>query len=106
LGPWPYDDRVAHLVLLDHHMVPTTTDIAEWIAEAGATGRDGRTYRSTVPRFHAPVPRAGFRVADTLTLLERALADRTAGEPVDTARFDPTGGPYGPAATPAPVDAA
>jgi ribosomal-protein-alanine N-acetyltransferase len=76
LGRWPYDDRVAHLVLLDHHMVPTTTDIEEWVAGAVATGstvvRTGALFPHSVP----PFLESGFRVADTLTLLERAGADR------------------------------
>jgi ribosomal-protein-alanine N-acetyltransferase len=77
LGRWPYDDRVAHLVLLDHHMVPTTTDIAEWVAEAGATGARVVRTGALFPDSTAPFLESGFRVADTLTLLERALPDRT-----------------------------
>ncbi len=82
LGRWPYDDRVAHLVLLDHQMVPTTTDIAEWVAEAVATGAAIVRTGALFPDSTAPFLESGFRVADTLTLLERALADR---EPVSPA---------------------
>ncbi len=71
LGPWPYDERVAHLVLLDHHMVPTTAEIASWIADASQQGarlvRTGALFPNAVAAFLD----SGFRVADTLTLLTR-----------------------------------
>jgi ribosomal protein S18 acetylase RimI-like enzyme len=71
LGPWPYDDRVAHLVLLDHHMVPTSADVASWIADAKHQGahvvRTGALFPNSVDAFFD----AGFRVADTLSLLAR-----------------------------------
>jgi ribosomal-protein-alanine N-acetyltransferase len=76
LGRWPYDDRVAHLVLLDHHMVPTTNDIAEWVAEAGATGATTVRTGALFPDSTSPFLDSGFRVADTLTLLDRTLLDR------------------------------
>jgi len=77
LGRWPYDDQVAHLVLLDHQMVPTSTDIESWIAEA--TRRDARTVRTGAifPNAAAPFLDAGFHVADTLTLLALHVRDRT-----------------------------
>jgi len=75
LGRWPYDDRVAHLVLLDHHMQPSGTDVAGWIDEATATGarvvRTGALFPNAVPAFLD----AGFHVIDTLTLLARSLDD-------------------------------
>jgi ribosomal protein S18 acetylase RimI-like enzyme len=77
LGRWPYDDRVAHLVLLDHQMVPTTTDIAAWVADAVATGATVVRTGALFPDSTAPFLESGFRVADTLTLLDRALGDRT-----------------------------
>jgi GNAT superfamily N-acetyltransferase len=77
LGPWPYDDRVAHLVLLDHHMVPTTAEVANWIADAGEQGahlvRTGALFPNAVGAFFD----AGFRVADTLTLLTRPATEGT-----------------------------
>jgi ribosomal-protein-alanine N-acetyltransferase len=75
LGRWPYDDRVAHLVLLDHHMVPTTTDIAQWVADAASTGATTVRTGALFPDSTAPFLESGFRVADTLTLLDRAIAD-------------------------------
>jgi ribosomal protein S18 acetylase RimI-like enzyme len=75
LGRWPYDDHVAHLVLVDHHMVPTGDDVAGWIADAEATGarivRTGALFPNATASFLA----AGFHVADTLALLERRTAD-------------------------------
>ena len=74
LGRWPYDDRVAHLVLLDHHMVPTTTDIATWTADATATGAHDLRTGALFPNATEPFLDSGFEVADTLILLERPLA--------------------------------
>ena len=97
LGRWPYDDHVAHLVLLDHHMQPSTADVAGWIDEAAAKGahvvRTGALFPNAVPAFLD----AGFHVADTLTLLARQLddaapraADRpTIGAPIRLRRLRP-----------------
>jgi ribosomal protein S18 acetylase RimI-like enzyme len=75
LGRWPYDDRVAHLVLLDHHMQPSGADVIGWIDEAAANGarvvRTGALFPNAVPAFLD----AGFHVVDTLTLLARYLDD-------------------------------
>ena len=92
LGRWPYDDRVAHLVLLDHQMVPTPTDIAEWVAEAATTGAVIVRTGALFPESTAPFLESGFRVADTLTLLDRTLLDRALPdhEPV---KRSPGGGP-------------
>ena len=70
LGNWPNDPAVAHLVLLDHHMVPDTDDVSDWIRTAtlrGATSlRTGALFPASVWAFE----QAGFRPIDTLTLLE------------------------------------
>lgn len=89
LGRWPYDDQVAHLVLLDHQMMPTSADIASWIAEANQRG--ARTVRTGAifPDAAAPFLEAGFHVADTLTLLGLHLRDRPTSGP----RRVRTGGP-------------
>lgn len=89
LGRWPYDDQVAHLVLLDHQMMPTSADIASWIAEANRRG--ARTVRTGAifPDAAAPFLEAGFHVADTLTLLGLHLRDRPTSGP----RRVRTGGP-------------
>ena len=75
LGRWPYDDGVAHLVLLDHHMQPSDTDVVGWIDQATATGarvvRTGALFPHAAPAFLE----AGFQVIDTLTLLARSLDD-------------------------------
>jgi ribosomal-protein-alanine N-acetyltransferase len=73
LGRWPYDDRVAHLVLLDHHMVPTGADIEAWIADAAATGARAVRTGALFPNASEPFLRSGFDVADTLILLQRAV---------------------------------
>ena len=101
LGRWPHDDGVAHLVLLDHHMVPTDTDVAGWIGEAVACGARLVRTGALFPNATAPFLDAGFRVVDTLTLLSRGTGDlgppggrtgraRTAGGPVRLRRLRPS----------------
>lgn len=75
LGRWPYDDHVAHLVLLDHHMVPTQIDIAGWVDEASRQGALAVRTGALFPTATAAFLGAGFEVADTLTLLQRRLTD-------------------------------
>jgi ribosomal-protein-alanine N-acetyltransferase len=84
LGRWPYDDTVAHLVLLDHHMVPTATDIAGWVDEAAQTGARLVRTGALFPNAAGAFLDAGFRSADTLTLLARHIDDGT--EPVAAGR--------------------
>ena len=78
LGRWPFDDDVVHLVLLDHHMVPSPADVAAWLREAAQLDaravRTGALFPHAVPAFLE----AGFGVADTLTLLVDDLADDSA----------------------------
>jgi ribosomal-protein-alanine N-acetyltransferase len=99
LGRWPYDDRVAHLVLLDHHMEPSTAEVARWVDEAVAqratTVRTGALFPNALPAFLD----TGFEVADTLTLLAMDLSASTApgsvrrtgaGAPLRVKRLRPT----------------
>jgi ribosomal protein S18 acetylase RimI-like enzyme len=82
-GRWPYDAEVAHLVLLDHHMVPDHDDIRRWIADARSTGaraiRTGALFPPSTPAFID----AGFVAIDSLRLLELDLDTTT--------RYRPTG---------------
>jgi ribosomal-protein-alanine N-acetyltransferase len=75
LGRWPYDDDVAHLVLLDHHMVPGADDVESWIAEARTQGaralRTGALFPPSTPAFVAH----GFTPIDELSLLELAVGN-------------------------------
>lgn len=75
LGRWPFDDEVVHLVLLDHHMVPTAADVTGWLREAMGHGaravRTGALFPDAVPAF----VEAGFEVADRLTLLAADVAE-------------------------------
>lgn len=90
LGRWPYDLHVAHLVLLDHQMVPTTADIEKWIDEANQRG--ARTVRTGAifPNAAAVFLDAGFHVADSLTLLALHVGDHI---PTNAPRRVRTGGP-------------
>lgn len=72
-GRWPHDDDVVHLVLLDHHMVPTAGDVRGWITRARSTGaqaiRTGALFPPSTPAF----TESGFVVIDTLRLMELDL---------------------------------
>jgi ribosomal protein S18 acetylase RimI-like enzyme len=83
LGRWPHDDGVVHLVLLDHHMVPTDADVVGWIDEAHERGARLVRTGALFPNATAPFLGAGFHVADTLTLLSRTLRSH-ARSPGDT----------------------
>jgi ribosomal protein S18 acetylase RimI-like enzyme len=75
IASWPYEPDVAHLVLLDHHMLPTTSAVADWVARARAerpsthTIRTGAMFPEAADAFRA----AGFSTIDTLALLEARL---------------------------------
>lgn len=73
LRAWPHDDDVIHLVLLDHHMVPSSSDIVGWIEDATALGarsiRTGALFPTSTNAFLG----AGFRTIDTLTVLDGSL---------------------------------
>jgi ribosomal protein S18 acetylase RimI-like enzyme len=73
LGRWPDAPDVAHLVLLDHHMVPSSADVVGWVREAGDAGaRAIRTGALFSPSRTAFVD-AGFRPIDTLILLSATV---------------------------------
>lgn len=70
LGSWPCDPTVAHLVLLDHHMVPDADDVANWIRMASQRGATSLRTGALFPASTQAFEEAGFRLIDTLTLLE------------------------------------
>lgn len=70
LGSWPYDPSVAHLVLLDHHMVPETNDVSDWIRMAALKGATSLRTGALFPASTQAFREAGFHPVDTLTLLE------------------------------------
>lgn len=80
VSPWPYDADVEHLVLLDHHMVPTAADVQRWITDAPTRPSDtsersirairtGAVFPDAARAFQA----AGFETIDELALLELRL---------------------------------
>jgi ribosomal protein S18 acetylase RimI-like enzyme len=82
---WPLDSTIAHLVLLDVHMVPTAEVVAGWIRDAfESTGIERIRTGALFPAAADGFLDSGFVEIDRLTLLERALHDR-----VDVVR--PTG---------------
>jgi len=74
LGNWPYDPNVAHLVLLDHNMVPDAGDVSTWVQMAAQRGakalRTGALFPTSIHAFE----QAGFVPIDALTLLECDLS--------------------------------
>ena len=70
LGSWPYDPAVAHLVLLDHHMVPDDSDVANWIRAATLQGATSLRTGALFPESSQAFEQAGFHAIDTLSLLE------------------------------------
>jgi ribosomal protein S18 acetylase RimI-like enzyme len=79
LGAWPYEPDVAHLVLLDHHMVPTRTNIEAWITEARQTPEPMRAVRTGAmfPEAAAVFADVGFITIDALALLDLRLLKRS-----------------------------
>jgi len=81
LSRWPHEPDVAHVVLLDHHMVPDRDAVESWIAAARAGGsralRTGALFPPSTPAFLA----AGFAVIDTLSLLELDLGASAVASP-------------------------
>ncbi|HUS41294.1 MAG TPA: GNAT family N-acetyltransferase [Ilumatobacteraceae bacterium] len=77
LGRWPYDEGVAHLVLLDHQMVPTTSDVGDWIADATELGARLVRTGALFPNATGAFLESGFQVADSLALLTRSATPRT-----------------------------
>ena len=67
-------------------MVPTVNDIAAWTADAAATGACVVRTGALFPNATTPFLESGFAVADTLTLLERQVSERTPATPVAAAR--------------------
>lgn len=71
---WPLDPSIAHLVILDVGMQPTSSTIEEWVRTAFASPtitrvRTNALFPATAQRFLD----AGFGEADRLALLERAI---------------------------------
>jgi len=77
IGTWPYHPDIAHLVLLDHNMVPHPHHVRDWIDEAGRRGaraiRTGAVFPRAAPAFLA----AGFVEIDRLALLDLDLVRTT-----------------------------
>ena len=76
LRRWPLDPTIAHLVLLDVHMVPTAEAIDGWVREAFESADVGRIRTGALfPSATEAFLDAGFVEVDRLVLLERALHD-------------------------------
>ena len=78
LDAWPYEPDVAHLVLLDHHMVPTRADVAAWVTAARQAPEPMRAVRTGAmfPEAAGVFTDVGFTTIDTLALLDVRLLTR------------------------------
>jgi len=73
IGTWPYRPDIAHLVLLDHQMVPSDADVRSWIDAARRSGAGAIRTGALFPNSVGPFLAAGFERIDELALLERPL---------------------------------
>jgi [ribosomal protein S18]-alanine N-acetyltransferase len=76
LGRWPFQPEVAHLVLLDHQMVPSRADVDGWIVQARTGGLSAIRTGALFPSSVGPFIDAGFETIDRLALLETRLETR------------------------------
>jgi ribosomal protein S18 acetylase RimI-like enzyme len=79
LDTWPYEPDVAHLMLLDYHMVPTRTDVEAWVAEAHRAPEPKRAMRTGAmfPEAAGVFAEVGFATIDTLALFDIRLMARS-----------------------------
>jgi ribosomal protein S18 acetylase RimI-like enzyme len=81
LGSWPNEPDVGHLVLVDHAMVPSASDVAHWVDTLRGRGlravRTGALFPGSTGAFRD----AGFETIDRLILLRSDLASTTTPTP-------------------------
>jgi len=79
IDAWPYEPDVAHLMLLDHHMVPTRTDVEGWVTEARQAPEPNHAIRTGAmfPEAADVFADVGFTTIDTLALLDIRLLMRS-----------------------------
>jgi GNAT superfamily N-acetyltransferase len=73
LGTWPYQPEIAHLVLLDHNMVPDEHHVRDWVDEARRRGARAIRTGAVFPRAAPAFLTAGFEPIDRLALLDLDL---------------------------------
>jgi [ribosomal protein S18]-alanine N-acetyltransferase len=77
IGRWPYEPDVAHLVLLDHQMVPSSEHLSGWIEQARSSGCRAVRTGALFPVSTGPFLDVGFQTIDRLALLETRLGPST-----------------------------
>ncbi len=70
---WPGDDTVAHLIFVDHHHTPTTSDIAAAVEHAARKGARAIRTSALFPDAARVVLAEGFSTIDRLALLQIEL---------------------------------
>lgn len=73
VGTWPYDPTVAHLVLVDHRMVPATEELSEVVQQLHRQGYLALRTGALFPLAVVPFLDLGFSAIDRLALLELDL---------------------------------
>jgi ribosomal protein S18 acetylase RimI-like enzyme len=70
---WPTDPTVAHLIFVDHHHVPTPSEITAATKHALRNGAQAVRTSALFPRAAEVVVSAGFEPIDHLALMRRPL---------------------------------
>lgn len=78
LGAWPHEPDIGHLVLVDHEMIPTSHDVAGWLAIARGRGLRGIRTGALFPKSTEAFLSTGFAEIDSLVLLELKLSTNAA----------------------------
>ena len=73
---WPNDPTVAHLIFVDHQLVPTPDALAEAVEHAEAKGARSIRTSALFPAAAGVVLASGFEAIDHLALLRLELDDR------------------------------
>lgn len=83
---WPNDPGVAHLIFVDHQLVPTSESIESAVAHAERKGARSIRTSALFPASAEVLAAAGFRPIDRLALLRLQLDDSTTAELRPTSR--------------------
>jgi ribosomal protein S18 acetylase RimI-like enzyme len=74
---WPNDPTVAHLIFVDHQLVPSATNLHDAVEHAGRKGARAVRTSALFPAAAEAAAAAGFHPIDRLALLQLDLDDRS-----------------------------
>ena len=75
LRRWPNDPTVAHLIYVDHLVMPTPASVSTALEQARRSGAQAIRTSALFPRVAEIMYQAGFETIDRLRLLRRDLSD-------------------------------